>query len=49
MKVGSLVKVKETQWIGTVVLEGHVFVLAYWTSQRVNSWEFKKDLKVLCE
>ena len=49
MKVGSLVKVKGTQWIGTVVLEEQVYVLVYWVTQRANSWEFKKDLKLLCE
>ena len=49
MKVGSLVKVRRTNWIGTIILEEQIYVLVYWMKQRECSWEFKQDLKLLCE
>ena len=49
VKVGSLVKIRRTNWIGTVLLEEQIYVLVYWMKQEHCSWEFKQDLKLLCE
>lgn len=49
MKIGSLIRLENSDMYGTVVLVEHAYVLVFWMMIERYTWEFKKDLMIICE